>query len=190
MPPRRRSAVATRQVILTAANVHFRERGFAGASVRGIAAAVDVDPALVIRYFGTKEQLFVSAMALTIDDVPQLSAPLEQLGEALVGYLLEIGEPTRGVWLALTRGSGQQRVAEHIRAKHEKTFVAPLRARLTGPDADLRARLAASLAAGLLYSIWVIGDEAVLAADRDLIISRYGALIQELMTPRPPAQSS
>ena len=174
---------------MSAAHVQFRERGFSGVTVRGIAAVVEVDPALVIRYFGNKEQLFVSAMSQTIEDVPQLGAPIERLGDAFVEYLLDLGEPTRGVWLALTRESGQGSVADHLRRKWEKTFVAPLRGRMTGADADLRARLAASLAAGLLYSMWVIGDEVLAAADRGDVISRYGALFQDLLTPRAPTLS-
>ena len=45
----------------------FAEKGYDGASVRGIARAADVDPALVHHYFGTKEQVFVAAMELPFE---------------------------------------------------------------------------------------------------------------------------
>ena len=52
----------TREAILAAAREAFAERGFDGASIRAIATAAGVDPALVHHYFGTKEQLFLAAM--------------------------------------------------------------------------------------------------------------------------------
>jgi hypothetical protein len=58
-----------------------------------------------------------------------------------------------------------------------------LRARLHGDDAELRARLAAALVGGLLYSLWVVGDEQLLATDRRELVSRYGGLLQTLITP-------
>ncbi len=49
----------TREAILSAARDAFAERGYDSASIRTtIAAAAEVDPALVHHYFGTKEQLF------------------------------------------------------------------------------------------------------------------------------------
>ena len=57
----------TRQAILAAARTAFAERGFDGASIRHIAAAAGVDPALVHHYFGTKDQLFLAAMQAPID---------------------------------------------------------------------------------------------------------------------------
>jgi hypothetical protein len=74
-------------------------------------------------------------------------------------------------------------VGPHLRETHDAAFVAPLRSRLEGPDAELRARLAAALVGGLLYSLWVVGDEVLLAADRAEVVRRYGALLQALLTP-------
>jgi len=58
-----------------------------------------------------------------------------------------------------------------------------LRDRLSGPDAELRARLAAALVGGLLYSLWVVGDEELLATDHHELVTRYGGLLQTLITP-------
>ena len=54
----------TRQSILDAARAVFAERGFDNASIRAIATAAKVDPALVHHYFGGKDQLFVAAVEL------------------------------------------------------------------------------------------------------------------------------
>ncbi|NUT49144.1 MAG: TetR/AcrR family transcriptional regulator [Saccharothrix sp.] len=179
----RRSGSSTREAIRSAAAELFRVRGFAGTSVRDIAAAAGADPALVIRHFGTKELLFLDTMHLSIDDEPLLDVPLDVLGERFIEVLLDTDEGTRGVYLALVRGSATPQIAERLRATHETALVAPLRDRLRGPDADTRARLAAALVGGLLYALWVVGDERLLATDRRDVVTRYGALLQRLIDP-------
>jgi AcrR family transcriptional regulator len=49
--------------VLAAARDCFAERGFDGCTIRAIAGAAGVDPALVHHYFGSKEDLFVAAVS-------------------------------------------------------------------------------------------------------------------------------
>lgn len=176
-------AEATKARIRVAAHALFRSGGYAGTSVREIAAAAEADPALVIRYFGSKEELFLDTMELDLDQDPIVGLPVEDLGRRFVAFLLDADDVTRGVYLALVRGSAEPAIAQRLHDAHDRTFVAPLRSRLVGPDADLRARLAASLVGGLLYSLWVVGDEPLLATDHAELIERYGAMLQTLITP-------
>ncbi|WP_309238636.1 TetR/AcrR family transcriptional regulator [Actinoplanes aureus] len=178
----RRTGGATREEIRNAATRLFRERGFARTSVRDIAALARSNPALVIRHFGTKELLFLETMHLSIDDEPLLDVPLEGFGERFVEVLLA-DDDIRGVYLALVRGSNEEQIKARLQQIHERTFVGPVRARLSGPDADLRARLAVAVVGGLLYALWVVGDEALLAADNRELVVRYGALLQQVLTP-------
>jgi AcrR family transcriptional regulator len=179
----RRSGTATRERIRSAASALFRERGYARTSVRDIAARAEADPALVIRHFGSKGALFLDTVALTIDDEPLLDVPVEALGRRFVEVLLTDPEETRRVYLALVQGSDEPQIAARLQRVHEETFVRPLRSRLQGSDADLRARLAAAIVGGLLYSLWIVGDEQLLAADRGELTDRYGALLQQVLTP-------
>jgi len=183
MTTRRRPGSVTREEIRAAATRLFRERGFVGASVRDIAAAAGTDPALVIRHFGSKELLFLETMRLSFDDERLRDVPLEVLGERFVEVLLDTDEPMRRVYLVLLQASGEPSVAARLRESHEVNFVAPLRERLSGPDADHRARLAGALLGGLLYSLWVVEDDALLAAGRRRVVERYGALLQEVLAP-------
>ena len=48
--------------MLAAARAAFAEQGFRGTTIRAVAAAAGVDPALVHHYFGTKDDLFVAAL--------------------------------------------------------------------------------------------------------------------------------
>ncbi|GAA4942795.1 TetR family transcriptional regulator [Actinoplanes utahensis] len=178
----RRSGEATREEIRVAAARLFRERGFARTSVRDIAAQAVINPALVIRHFGTKELLFLETMSFTIDDEPLFDVPLEQFGERFIEVLLA-DDDIRGVYLALVRGSNEPRIKGRLQAVHERTFVEPVRRRLTGPDADIRARMAATVVGGLLYALWVVEDEGLAHASRPELITRYGALLQQALTP-------
>ena len=48
----------TREALLAAAAEEFAEKGFDGASTRGICARAGANAALANRYFGTKEALY------------------------------------------------------------------------------------------------------------------------------------
>jgi AcrR family transcriptional regulator len=174
---------STKEAIREAAAKLFPVHGYTGTSVRDIASTAGVDPALVIRHFGSKEELFLEIMTLDDELQPLLDGPVETLGENFIEYVLTAGEQVRGVFLALIRASDSDGVAPRLRAMNETAFVEPLRSRLTGPDAELRARLAAALVGGLLYSLWVVGDEELLATDHGVLVRRYGALLQALVTP-------
>lgn len=60
--PQRRDPEGHRLAILSAARDCFGEKGFAHATVRDIAARAGVTHGLVLRQFGTKEQLFLAAV--------------------------------------------------------------------------------------------------------------------------------
>ncbi|KAB1657990.1 TetR/AcrR family transcriptional regulator [Pseudoclavibacter chungangensis] len=174
--PRRPS----REAIFEHAGRLFRERGYAHTSVRDISSAAGVDAALVIRHFGSKEGLFLDTMVVdALGDA--LPGPRERFGERFVAQMLDEDARVRDVFLALVRASDADPVGRRLAEAHERRFVAPLREMLEGDDADLRARLAAALVGGLLYSMWVVGDEGLLAADRDVVVRRYGALLQSLL---------
>src|SRR4051812_7837944 len=81
-PPRKSDR--TRSAILDAARRQFAERGYDATTVRDIAAEADIDPALVIRYFGSKDDLFVLAAHLELKLPPLDQVPRAAIGEALV----------------------------------------------------------------------------------------------------------
>jgi len=74
---RRPGATDTREEIAVAARSLFAELGYERATFRKIAAAAGVDPALVVHFYGSKEELFRQAMALP----PALAEALARIGE-------------------------------------------------------------------------------------------------------------
>lgn len=176
----------TSTAIRDAAAALFAEKGYAGTSVRDIGRAAGVDAALVIRHFESKEKLFLETMRLDLDHQPLLDWPIDTLGERFVRFLLDSDENVRGIFLALLRASDGEEIGSRLQAAHNAAFVQPLLSRLEDDDAELRARLAAALVGGLLYSLWVVGDEALLATDHGDLIRWYGGLLQSLITPDRP----
>ncbi|MGD9736569.1 MAG: TetR family transcriptional regulator [Solirubrobacterales bacterium] len=82
-----RDSAATRQGLLRAGRVLFEEVGFEQATTREIGLRAGVDPALIARYFGGKEGLFLAAIA-----EGALDSSLEEIDfdpAALVSFLLK-----------------------------------------------------------------------------------------------------
>ena len=75
---RRPGDSGTREAILAAAREAFAADGYERATMRGVARAAGVDPALVSHYFGSKQGLFEAAMRPPFD-------PAEALPRVLAG---------------------------------------------------------------------------------------------------------
>jgi AcrR family transcriptional regulator len=92
----RRPSTERREEILDAARRVFLMSGYAGATVREIAAAADVNDAVLYRSFSTKEQMFEEAIAAPLEEAVNAafrSAPgdpeVRAVSEAFVQDLLE-----------------------------------------------------------------------------------------------------
>jgi AcrR family transcriptional regulator len=104
-PRDERGVLAAR--IVAAARDEFAEHGWAGTTIRAVARAADVDPALVYHYFGSKEGLLDAATnppQKWLESVAKVwTTPIERLGEALITLLLaswaddEIGPTLRAI---------------------------------------------------------------------------------------------
>ncbi|MDT5216616.1 MAG: hypothetical protein QOK18_4855, partial [Mycobacterium sp.] len=83
-----RKADQTKAVILAAARERFAESGFEAATIRAIAADANIDPSMVMRYFGNKDQLFAAAAEfdLRFPDLSEVSP--DEIGRALVTHFL------------------------------------------------------------------------------------------------------
>ncbi|ROT97020.1 TetR/AcrR family transcriptional regulator [Altererythrobacter sp. FM1] len=79
MTVKRRSGEETRAAILAATRRMFAEKGFDRATIRAIAAEAGCDPALVMRYFGSKRKLFFEAVDSPFESFPD--APTGSAGQ-------------------------------------------------------------------------------------------------------------
>src|SRR5690606_39686704 len=91
---------SSREAIREAAAALFPVRGYTGTSVRDIAAQAGVDPALVIRHCGSKEELFLEILRFDPEAQPLLDGPIGERGEHFIEYVLTAAEQVRSVFLA------------------------------------------------------------------------------------------
>ncbi|MCW2785990.1 MAG: putative TetR family transcriptional regulator [Marmoricola sp.] len=172
----------TRAAIADAATKLFSKHGFAGTSVRAVASDAGTDSALVIRYFGSKEQLFLETMPMIGQFEHITAGALDGLGRRLVDSVLGAQQATQiSAYRALVRASDSSLVRQRLVQAQQDMFVTPLAPNLTGPNPELRARLVAAQLSGLLDALAIFPDEAITAADRDVLIELYGAAIQVLI---------
>lgn len=149
-PARPRCAETTAAALLDAATARFARLGYEGTAVRDIAADAGVNPALIYRYFGSKEKLFVSVVARDRDASTVVDGPLDTLPDRSVTLFHTRppsigGEPPLALML---RSAGREGVADLMRAQVRDT-VDGLAARLDGPDAEVRAALIVALNLGM-----------------------------------------
>jgi AcrR family transcriptional regulator len=170
---RRPGASQSREVIADAARTQFGELGYDGATFRGIAAAAGVDPALVVHFFGTKEELFRAVMALPPAAGEAMAAaahgPREEVGrrfaELVVG-LLE-NPVTRAIVLGRVRSAASHAPAAELIRETVTRDVGRLTAALTDDRPETRAAL--------------VGTQVV-----GLALARYVAQVEPLASMAPP----
>ncbi|WP_121709369.1 TetR family transcriptional regulator [Streptomyces sp. E5N91] len=180
----------TRDRILTTAREEFSERGYDKTSVRGIAKAAGVDPALVHHYFGTKEQVFEAAIEVAF--APALrapdaigDAPLDEVGERLTRFILGLWEnpASRTPLLAIVRSAVNNETAATVFRRLIATQVLRrVAAQLHLPDAELRVELAAAQLVGCAMLRYVIKVEPLASADPEQIVARLAPVVQGHLT--------
>jgi AcrR family transcriptional regulator len=89
---RRPGPTRTKDAILAAARAQFASRGYTSTTLRSVARAAGVHPALIHHHFGSKEQLYDAALSLPVDPIETLTrltqVPRDQFPEALVRHFI------------------------------------------------------------------------------------------------------
>ncbi len=177
--PRSRNATQTRADILKAAQRLFSQRGYEHVGVRDIAAEVGINAALVIRYFGSKDELFAEAVtdAFRLEDL--LEEDKHGVGEVLVRYLMqEESDDTFYPVLALLRSASSPHGATLLRQGLETHFIQPLAQWLEGENRPLRASLIASTLLGVAIMQDVLYITPLRESSVETIVAQVAPVIQ------------
>lgn len=181
--PKPRRSDATRAAILAAARERFATDGYDRATIRAIAAQAEIDPAMVMRYYGNKEGLFAAAAQfdLHMPDLRQI-APGE-LGATLVGHFLDVWE-NDDTFMALLRASATNEAAADRMKGIFQAQVVPAIASVTPDRATLptRAGLISSQLLGLALCRYLLRLPPVRALDRKQIVRNIGPTLQRYLT--------
>ena len=187
---RRKGSPDTRETILAAARDAFADRGFEGASIRGIATSAGVDPALVHHYFGTKNQLFIDAMQFPLDPavlLPQVAAAgLDGFGERLMRTMLAVWDSKAGGPAAAFIRSA---VSNETMARLLREFVIQRILRrmskelpIDPAEAPWRLMMVASQVAGLIMVRYIIKIEPMASAPPETVVALFAPTIQRYIT--------
>ncbi|WP_326698180.1 TetR family transcriptional regulator [Streptomyces sp. NBC_01754] len=180
-----------RSRILGAAREQFAAHGYDKTSVRGIARAAEVDPALVHHYFGTKDEVFAAAVELSFEPALALSeilgAPAEELGERLARYFIGVWENpvSRGPLVAVLRSALTHEAAANVlRDFVLRRLLERIAAELDVPDPTFRAELAASHMIGIVVLRYVVQTEPLASAAPERIVAMVAPTLQRYLTDR------
>jgi AcrR family transcriptional regulator len=166
----------TAQRILQAAREQFASRGFDGTTIRGIAAAAEVDASLVLQHYGSKAALFALAVQLPDDD--DQAAP-EHLLDVLGVRLGELPPETRAlVRSMLTVPEAAAAMKEFLDERVEN-----LARSLDGEDARLRALVVVSGILGLTITQHFLALQAFEGASHDALLRAAGGWITAVTNP-------
>src|SRR4051794_23489758 len=192
--PRAAEAGDSRASILAAASTEFAKHGYESVSLRSVARAAGVDPALVHHYFEDKADLFTQSLGVPLrpDRIVKtvLAGPREEVGANLIPAILPSFEEAvfRYRVLGLLRTAlGHEFAAAMLRQFLVREVLHRIALELAVPDGELRATLTASQMMGLIVIRYGIRAEPVASASLDELVERVGPVLQWhlLGYPRP-----
>lgn len=165
----RRSSEETKAVILAAARERFATTGYQAATIRAIAADAHIDPSMVMRYFGNKDQLFAAAAEFDLR-FPDLSdVPRAELGAALVAHFLGRWTQDDGLIVLLRSSTTNAEAAQRMQAIFAEQL-GPAIARLNPTDPARCAGLIATQVLGMAMCRFVLKLPPIVAmSDGDLV---------------------
>ncbi len=187
---RRSGATSTRQDILDAARARFARDGYAGATIRKIAADAGVDAALVLQFFGSKDELFGAVLSITPYALARIAdafdGPAESVGERVARAYLSVweGEPRHSdPLLAMLRSSiANEQASVQLRDFIQARLMRGVNPRLRDDhDSVLRVALVASMLVGVIVGRKVVGVPSLADEDADAIVARIAPALQVIL---------
>jgi AcrR family transcriptional regulator len=186
---RRPGESGTREAIHAAACRLFRERGYDATTIRAIASEAGVDPALVMHFFGSKANTFVTAVGWPIDPVCEVPNALargpEHVGEELARSFISTwdDEGDRSAILALLRSAmSEPKTAAMLREFMVSELFVPLSEALGSDDGERRGVLAASQVVGVGIVRYVLAIEPLASDDPERVVAAIGPTLQRYLT--------
>lgn len=178
-------AEASKAALLQAASELFDELGYERATTREIGERAGVDPALIARYFDSKEGLFLAAIA-----EPRGEEELDFEPAALLAMLIERWDE-RG-HSPISRALASPALSEEVRGQVTEVLRRRMLEQVTGllrergvPDPGLRAELLVALAVGVAMTRANGTLEELAAAPREAVLESLAPMVAALTAGRP-----
>jgi AcrR family transcriptional regulator len=185
---RRPGPTTTRDAILTAARERFAEVGYDRATFRQIAAAAGVDPALVVQFYGGKQDLFLAAVRwpplsgekLAEQVAREPGAVGANVARLLVGWLED--RQARTVLIARVRSAASEPAAAELVRQVVSEALSQVARRLGADRPDVRAGLVASQFVGLVMAREIVRLESLAALTPDELATLLAPTFERYLT--------
>lgn len=184
---RRRGETQTRDAIAAAARSAFAELGYDRATMRAIAAAAGVDPALIVHFYGSKEGLFREVTALPAELAVAMAAvadgPRDDVGRRFAHAIVTMLESpmTRPVVLARLRSASSHAEAAALVRGQVSRDLELLTRSLTDDRPETRAVLVGVQVVGLAFVRYVVGVEPLASMDVAELVAVLAPIFQHLL---------
>jgi AcrR family transcriptional regulator len=189
--PARGSGEQVRDAAVAAARNAFAAGSYARTTFKGLAAAAGVAPAVLRKYYDSKDAIFAAALRLPTDPagaVPALLAPgVEGLGERLVRFTLDtLDDPqVRADLMAMLRqGASAAALTNSLQDYLDTTVIDRVVAAVGVPDARMRVALISSYLIGIAAGRYVVRIEPLASASEEHVVRLVAPTIQALLDPR------
>jgi AcrR family transcriptional regulator len=182
----------TKAAILAAARERFAASGFGGTTIRAIATEAGVDAALVHHYFGSKDDLFVAALALPVDPRAVIGAavagPAEEAAEKLIRTFLSVWDDPgfQPALLATVRRILEPGGDKLIREGFLPVVLIPVGEQLGIDRPELRMPLVSTQVIGLILARYVVRVEPIASLDPEQLVAIYAPTVQRYLTGELP----
>lgn len=184
---RRPGPTRTKDAIMAAARTQFADRGYTATTLRSVAQAAGVHPALIHHHFGSKEQLYNAALSLPVDPIEVVTrltqVPRQEFPEALVRHFVTTWrDPQAGPILhALLRRSISEPGQTALLRSHAETVLIPRIAAALGiPEINVAAAFAQLI--GLTIADTFIRIGPLTHATEDQIVALITPVISRCLT--------
>jgi AcrR family transcriptional regulator len=172
---RRAGNADTKAQIVKTAQVLFAKQGLDQTTMRQIASKAEVDPALIVHYFKTKQQLFIESVAPIINahrantigrafDDAKRDEMGQKLAEAFVATMTN--NTIRPLLLSLIRSmTSDGEAAKILRNFADKSVIHDIEKYTSAPDQKLKSELIFSQFIGVLVARHIIKIEPLASAE-------------------------
>jgi AcrR family transcriptional regulator len=174
----------TRDRILEAARLIFGRDGYDHATIRGIAAEANINPAMVMRYYRNKETLFAAVTEFKIDLSAYADVPKSRLGETMVRRVLELwdnpatGASRRAMLLtAMSNEAARVKFLEQTRSQYAEL----LKQFGTTKQGASAAVLIGTQILGLQVSRYILRLPEIVSQSHEFLIREVGRTLQSYM---------
>ena len=176
----RRSSAETKAAILAAARERFAQSGFERATIRAIAADANIDPSMVMRYFGSKDQLFAAAVDFDLELPDFAGVDRDQLGARIVAYFMDRWERDEALVVLMRSATTNPEAAQRMREIFAGQLL-PVIAKVNPNAPERRAGLLGTQVLGLAMCRYILRLPPVVAMSRDEVVAWLGPTVQRYL---------